>query len=250
LADGRTVAVVTGQSEDGRTAVSDYRIRVLEACTGGVRFELNPGGYVNALAVAPDGSAVAAGLREKAVAIWDVSVAVGPRWWETAPTDPERLWAALSTGPAYRAWPAIRELSHRSETAVKLVQAKLKPAPVPAKPAAADAAKLIANLDAAAFADRAKAEKSLRALGPLVADELRAALRETKSAEVRERLEGLLERIDRPHAATRAESRAVEVLERVGTPAAKELLAAYAAGADHTALAVEAKAALGRLGRK
>lgn len=249
-ADGRTVVVLTGTSYDGRTAVRDYRIRVLEAATGGVRFELDPGGYVNALAVSADGGVVAAGLREKSLVLWDVSPAVGPKWWEAAPAEPAALWAALATAPAPKAWHAIRELTARPDVAVKLLREKLKPVPVPVKPAAADVAKLIARLDAPAFVEREAAERALRGLGPLVAGELRAALRETKSAEARERLDWLLDRIDHPHAPTRAESRAVEVLERAGTPAARELLAAYAAGAGHTPLAAEAKAALGRLGGK
>ena len=247
-ADGRTVAVVTGTSSDGRTAVQDYRVRVLEVATGGVRFELDPDGYVTALAVAPDGSAVAAGLRDRTAVAWDVSPAAGPRWWDRAPSDSDRLWAALSAGSARQAWPAVRELVGRPDVAVRLFRQKLPPAPPPGKPTAAGVAALVARLDAPGFADREAAEKALRDLGPLVAVELRAAVRATRSAEARDRLDHLLDRIDHPPAPTRGEARAVEVLERAATPAARELLAGYAAG--HSPLAAEARAALARLAPK
>ena len=143
--DGRTVAVVTGISEYGRTAVKDYRIRVLETATGGVRFELNPAGYVNCLAVAPDGGTVAAGLSSKLAVTWDVSPETGPRWWDRTPTPPAKLWDAVRSGTAARAWPAIRELAARPEVAVRLVREKLPPAPPAVKPDAAGVAKLIAS---------------------------------------------------------------------------------------------------------
>jgi hypothetical protein len=247
-ADGRTVAVVTGKSVRGKTRHEDYRIRVLEVATGEVRFELDPGSYVTALALSPDGSAAAAGLRGKTpAAVWDLSPAAGPKPWEESPTDPGKLWLLLADGTAKAAWPAIRELVARPDAAVRLFKERIKVTPAPAKPDAAGVAKLIRQLDAAAFADRQAAEKALRDLGPQVEAELRAALAETKSAEVRAKLEALIERIDRIPAGGRAEVRAVEVLERIGTPAARELLAAFAAGAGHTGLTAEAKAAAGRL---
>jgi hypothetical protein len=252
-ADGRTVAVLTGTGYDGRTRYEDYRIRVLEVATGGVRYELNPGGiYVTALAVAPDGTAVAAGLRDKETAalVWDLAPAAGPWPWAKCGSDPDRLWSHLATGTAAQAWPAMRELIARPDVAVRLIRERVKPAPAPPAPTPAAVAGLVKQLDAPAFAARSAAEKALRDLGPLVRDDLKAALTATKSAEARDQIEGLLDRLARPPAVTRAEARAVEVLERVGTPAAKALLAAYAAGAGHTALTIDAKTSLARLGKK
>jgi WD40 repeat protein len=249
-ADGRTIAVVTGSSYDGRIRYEDYRIRVLEVATGGVRYELNPGGYVNALAIAPDGSAVAAGMRDRTVTVWNLSPTGGAWPWPRCQSEPERLWSRIVAGTAAQAWPAMRELIARPDVAVRLIRDKVKAAPAPAVPNSQELAKLIQRLDAPAFADRMSAAADLRALGPRIRDELTAALQATQSTEVREQLERLLARLDTPPAAARVEARAVEVLERIGTPAAKDLLATFAAGSGHTALALDAQAALARLHKK
>jgi hypothetical protein len=193
---------------------------------------------------------VAAGRSDKAVVTWDLAPAAGDWPWARCRSDPDRLWAAVATGTAGQAWPAMRELVARPDAAVRLIASRVKPVPTPAEPTPAEVAKWVRQLDAPAFPARAAAEKALRDLGRPAAGELKAALTATKSAEAREQIEDLLARLDRLPPMNRAEARAVEVLERIATPAAKELLAAFAAGADHTVLTTDAKAALARLGKK
>lgn len=74
----------------------------------------------------------------------------------------------------------------------------------------------------------------------------------TESPEVRQRAAAFLKRFDPavPPAARVREVRAVELLEAVGTPEAKALLADLAKGAPGVPLTVDAGAALERLGRR
>ena len=122
---------------------------------------------------------------------------------------------------------------------------------VPGAPAAppdpAVVAKLTAGLDAPAFADREAAAKELRTLGELAVPDLTRVLETTDSAEVRQRIEGLLAAVGKPTAETARHVRAVEVLEWVGTADAKALLKALAAGADGSRQTQEARAALSRM---
>jgi hypothetical protein len=82
--------------------------------------------------------------------------------------------------------------------------------------------------------------------------DLLAAYRTTTSAEQRERLEGLIRKLD-PTRAPGAEVlrglRAVWLLERIATADARRLLREMAGGASGSRVTAEAKAALGRLGK-
>jgi hypothetical protein len=96
---------------------------------------------------------------------------------------------------------------------------------------------------------RDRAEADLAGLADLAAPALREVVAKTPSAERRLRAERLLSRL---HGPVRDPDRmrivrAVEVVERLGTPDARELLTAWAGGAEHGLLSREAKAALARL---
>ena len=109
---------------------------------------------------------------------------------------------------------------------------------------------LIARLDANRFADREAATVALAAFGPLVGTELRAALAGNPSAEARERMTKLVDRLTAdPEPPDLGPDRAVRVLELIGIPAAASLLSEWAAGAPHAMLTEAAKAALGRMKR-
>jgi hypothetical protein len=78
---------------------------------------------------------------------------------------------------------------------------------------------------------------------------LRAALKSSPSAEARKRIEALVARLEAqrvPPDQLRA-VRAVEVLEWVGTPQAREILTGLAKGAPGAPLTADAGAALARL---
>jgi hypothetical protein len=105
----------------------------------------------------------------------------------------------------------------------------------------------IRELDADAFDTREKAEASLRSVGDLAEQGLRDVLRETRSAEVRQRARQLLQEVV-PLALTR--SRAVIVLEYQGSPEARQVLESLAKGDDRAPLTRDARASLARLAQR
>jgi HEAT repeat protein len=106
---------------------------------------------------------------------------------------------------------------------------------------------LIARLDDDDFEVRSKAEEDIARLGEAAIPALREAMR-LRPLEVRlraERLLGWAEGVPGPEALR--ELRAVEVLERIATPAARAVLKRLASGARVAPLTREASAALARM---
>jgi hypothetical protein len=165
-----------------------------------------------------------------------------------APDEWQQVWADLGTKDPVQADRAMTRLVDRPEQAVPFLRQRLRPAP------AADPRRLadwLAALDSEEFAVREEATQELEKLAEVIEDPLKKALRQTRSAEVRRRIEGVLgkvkgERLSPPPDRLRA-ARAVEVLERIDDCAARRLLANLAAGAPEAQLTVEAKSALERL---
>jgi hypothetical protein len=116
--------------------------------------------------------------------------------------------------------------------------------------------KLIADLDADDFSTREQAAEELANLGELAEPALRKALNGKPSIEVRRRVKALLDKLERlkesgasPAAQPLRGLRAIELLERLGTPEAQVVLTTLAGGAADSSLTQEAKAALARLKR-
>ena len=107
---------------------------------------------------------------------------------------------------------------------------------------------LIADLDSTRFAVRQKATEELGKAGGVAERALRMKLKERPSLEVRQRIEQLLDRLSKPLSGDQLQAlRAVEVLEHIGSPEAKQVLEKLATGAEGARLTREAKASLGRL---
>src|SRR5260370_30049827 len=110
-------------------------------------------------------------------------------------------------------------------------------------------ARLIVDLNHEEFQVREKAANELEQLHELAAPALEKALAARPPLEGRRRLEGLLKRVQhrqRPADTVRA-LRAVEVLEAINTPEARQQLKALSMGTPEAQLAKDAKAALERL---
>jgi hypothetical protein len=112
--------------------------------------------------------------------------------------------------------------------------------------------RLIAQLDAKTYRDREAATKALTELGLEAAELLKDALAGNPSVEAEKRLKDILTAIAqaRPTPDTIRAARAVEVLERIGTPEAKAVLRNLAAGRPGHSLTEDAKASLVRLAEK
>jgi hypothetical protein len=123
------------------------------------------------------------------------------------------------------------------------------------KPAAADpraVARLIAELDDDRFAVRENASRELAKRSAAIEGALRQALERHPSAEVKRRLGRLLENLAAPAQKPERlrELRAVEALERIGTPEARQVLHELADDGTATPLAQDAKAAAERLANR
>ena len=91
-------------------------------------------------------------------------------------------------------------------------------------------AKLFSELDDKKFAVREQAQAALQQYGEVLMPVVEQKLRKPTSLEMRRRLEKLLEQVTpaAPGPETRRAMRTVAVLEYLGTPAARKLLAALA----------------------
>jgi WD40 repeat protein len=248
---GALVELPTGQplrlrfAPDGRTlaVIGEGEVAVWELASGkrAVRFPVRTRRYTRfeAMDFTPDGRRLVTGMDDCTALVWDLA---------GTPAGTERdWWDALAGADAGAAFRAGWALAGRPREAVALLREKLPP--VAAAPAA-DVNKLVAALDAPAFADREAAQKALRDLGDAAAPRLRDALKENLSAEQRQRVGDLVRDADAtvlPAGGRLRGVRAVAVLERVATPEAKKLLAELAAGLPTARLTREAAAAAARL---
>jgi RNA polymerase sigma factor (sigma-70 family) len=190
-----------------------------------------------------DGTLISASAEDGTALVWSLKPPAGRE-----PPDPDRLWADLTgDGPAVRraVWAAARH----PEASVPLFRRRW---PIPEHLVdAVRIRKLIGRLDSETFAEREAAEAELVKLGPQTEAELRKALAESTSAEVKRRAKRVLDRWAPPATAENTaeearELRAVWALELAGTAEAKELLEAWARAKVGARLCEEAAAALKR----
>jgi WD40 repeat protein len=242
--DGRVLAAVC----------ADGAIRLWDLHTGQQvgGFRGHTGG-VFALAFSADGTRLASAGVDATVLIWEMPGDGGfPGKQQRAPLDGAALedcWADLASDRADQAYRAMSLLAASATRAVPFLKEHLQPVAV------VDPERMMqrmADLDDARFRVREQAERDLEGYGELAEPALRSALAGNPSPEVRRRVEALLER--HKQGTLSADQlrmlRAIEVLEGIGLPAARQLLEKLARGAPAAHLTQEAKAALERLVRR
>jgi WD40 repeat protein len=239
-ADGR---LLFGAGADGVVRVADTwtrkEVKALHGHRGGVTALAVAGGKL--LTIGTDGTAV----------VWDIAGLKLPKREVTklTPAQVAALWDDLAGEKASEGYRAIGRAVAAGPQAAEVLRQRLE------KSAGVDGkrlASLIADLDADEFETREKATKELEAIGTRAVPALRKALDGSPSAEVRQRAERLLKKLDGPEAIGQQQraGRALEALEAIGSPEAIKALEALAKRGANDELAQEAKAALERLAKR
>jgi HEAT repeat protein len=204
-------------------------------------------GRLTCLAFSPDSTRLASGSWDSTALIWDVAaVAERARPALVSLTDAQlaELWTDLADADASRAYRARARLLASPQQAVRYLASRLAPVPR----ADDQVAQFLRDLDSNDFALRERATEKLAGLGDLVKPAMRKLLAGNPSLEVRRRIEPLLaarEGLTSPEKLLAW--RAMELLEHIGTPEARAVLATLASGAPEALLTRTAQAAVVRL---
>jgi WD40 repeat protein len=207
--------------------------------------------WVGAVEFSANGRILVSGSQDTTALTWD-GATIAPRTAAAlvrTETELTALWDGLGGRDASRAHAAIWALINSGNQAAESIGSRLPPAePVDDTLIV----RWIGDLDNQQFAVRERATAALVRVADRAEGALRAALDQTRSAETRQRVRHILESAtDADLSPDRLrEVRAVEVLESIGTPTARERLATLARGANGAYLTREAEAALRRLRRR
>jgi hypothetical protein len=204
---------------------------------------------VTAVTFSADGRTLVSGSADCTAIVWNVN-SLGQVSDAAKPVTLEDLTADLAATDAKRAYRAVISLARVPEQALPLLERALERSKLPDD---AQIRRLVATLDAETFAERQRATAELQRLGKSIEAALRQVLADEPSLELRRRVESLLAQVDRPaplSAAFLRGLRALESLEQIGTPQARQVLEKFAGEATDVQLGREAKASLERLGRR
>jgi hypothetical protein len=246
-------------SPDGRslaTVGDEGTLRVWETLTGRERVQFTGQGCKQwSVAFSLNGQTVASGGDDGMVLIWDLTGGQIAMPGPPSAEQREEMWEALTGGDASGAYRGLCSLAADGTATVRFLKEHVRPV-ADVKPETF--ARLVMQLDHDDFDKREKASAELERLATLKLAALRKTLATTRSAEQKRRLELLVEHAEEqlqaelvsPGPKTLREVRVVELLERLATPEARELLKTLAGGAEDARLTREAQASLKRLNKR
>jgi len=207
---------------------------------------------VLAIAFSADGKRLVTGSTDTTALLWNVADVFRPEQGASVRLRPDELrdlWSDLAGDDAPRAFRAIRQLALLPEQSFPFLKKHLRPdPPVDHR----RIAQLIADLDNDRFEVREKATIELIRLGKSAEPALRQTLKNPASAEVRLRAERVLGELNPSRLSPdllRA-LRALDVLERIGTPEARKVIDSLAKGSTHPRVQQEAQASVDRLAKR
>jgi hypothetical protein len=198
------------------------------------------------LSFSPDDRQLISAMDDTSALVWQLPSLTGPPVRRLEPGTLPHLWADLANDDAERAYRALLCLTQAPADAVPFLQQHVQPVAVP-DPKRIE--QLIKDLDDARFAVRRRAKGELENLDAFAESNLKLALTGKPSLEARRRIEELLSKLRGPVTTPGILQgiRAVEALERLGTPEARAHLERLAHGAADARLTGEAEAAVRRL---
>jgi len=241
--DGRVLAA-GGRDKTIRLwdVVSGQLLRVADGHTDGVP----------TLEFSADGQSLLSCSHDTSAVIWEWANGAAPK----RPSDPKLteddlidLWGRLALKDAVRGQRAVWQLAAAPAQTLPYLHKYLRPVE-PLKPE--HLAKLVSDLDDEAFPVRQKASAALEKLGEQAEVALRRHMEKKLPLEVQQRVEKLLEKMERPDLPPdRVQAlRGIEVLERIDTPESRQLLEKLAKGASGVRVTEEAKFVLARQARR
>jgi hypothetical protein len=262
VASGKVVGQLQGHrgmvnsvsfSPDGKTLVSgseDATVRLWELSTGQeiAQFRGHTG-PVRAVTFSPEGRFLASGSADTTLLVWDRT---GRMLQGRIPTvelagkELEALWVDLAGPDAKKAQQGLWTLVAGHKQAVPFLKVRLGVLRVDLQ----RIAPLLADLDSDRFDARRKATEALEKLADLAEPALRHVLAGKPSLEVRQRVELILKKSDGKLPNYWRALRALEALEQIGTPEAREVFEALADGTSGNWLNQEARAVLQRLAKR
>jgi hypothetical protein len=198
------------------------------------------------MAFAGDGRHFVTGGQDGSVVVW----ALRPTLAGAAAGNADQLWNDLASDDADKAFKALAALGADPAAAVKRLSEHLRPVAAPNDELVREK---LHELDSSLFATRQKAQDDLIHMGDPVRGHLeKAAADRNLSEEVKQRLVAIMKRLDgsMPTSDRLRELRALELLERVATKDAQDLLQRLAEGAPRAVLTQEARATLTRIQRR
>jgi hypothetical protein len=239
-------------SPDGQTlaaATKDLEIVLWEVATGGEQRRLKGHAQsVTALAFAPDGKTLLSGSEDATLLLWDIGRGAKEDQQSRRLSDEqvEGAWNDLASADAEVVGQAIAALVKAPDQAVAYLHKRVQPA---VKRDAAEIGALIADLGAADEKRRQDAAAKLQEFGQQAAPALYQKLRDKPALDVRRRIEQVIAAVSRfpVHPDDLRRSRSIQVLERIGSDGARQLLEKLAGGDASAAATGEAAAALKRL---
>lgn len=227
----------------------DNKIRVYDIPTG-KEIGLFEGhlAALSSLEFAPDGRTLISGSTDTTMLTWDVTrlKREQPPVIANMPLEIfDRLWADLVSADAARAGQSVQTLIAGGGGAVAHLKDRIQPA-LPVDPKKVE--QWVRDLDNGSFTKRAQAIRELERTGELAVPALKKVLEAAPSLETRRRVEPLLEELTGRNLTPEQlrAVRVVEILERIGSPEARQVLQQLAGGAPGALTTRHAEASLNR----